>query len=167
MANIKTMKTLISTIFLSLTFLFNQELTPDHLKVYSGEWNGTLTYLNYGDDKTMVDLSVRMVATYDNDKLKFEYFYNEGDGRVEKRTGTFKITKSKILYNGSWTLDESEITDLQHWKLSMSSEGKDNNRKASFKQTVEVSPDRIVYIKMVKYDGESSYFMRNRHVFEK
>lgn len=161
------MKTLVCTIFLSLAFIFNQDLTSDHLKVYSGEWNGTLTYLNYGDDKTMVDLSVRMVANYDKGRLKFDYFYNEGDGRVEKRTGTFKITKSKILYNGSWTLDESEITDLQHWKLTMSSKGKDNNRKASFKQTVEVSPERIVYIKMVQYEGESVYFMRNRHVFER
>ncbi|MBO3697802.1 hypothetical protein [Roseivirga sp. E12] len=161
------MKTLVSTILLSLCLMLNQDLTSDHLKVYDGEWNGTLTYLNYGDDKTMVELSVRMVATFTGEKLKFEYFYNEGDGRVEKRKGMFQIKKNKILYNGNWTLDESEITDLSHWKLKMSSEGKDNNKKASFKQTVDVSPERIVYIKMVKYEGESEYFMRNRHVFER
>ncbi|OEK00500.1 hypothetical protein BFP97_02790 [Roseivirga sp. 4D4] len=161
------MKTLVCTILLSLGFLLNQDLTSDHLKVYEGEWNGTLTYLNYGDDKTMVDLTVRMVAKFDNEKLKFEYFYNEGDGRVEKRKGMFEIKKNKILYNGSWKLDESEITDLDHWKLKMSSEGRDNNKKASFKQTVDVTPEKIVYIKMVKYEGESEYFMRNRHVFER
>lgn len=161
------MKTLVTTILVSLTLILNGNLTSDHLKVYDGEWNGTLTYLNYGDDKTLVDLSVRMVANFDNGRLKFDYFYDEGNGRIEKRTGVFKITRSKILYNGSWTLEESDITDLEHWKLSMSSQGKDNNKKASFKQTVEVSPERIVYIKMVKYDGESDYFMRNRHVFER
>ncbi len=161
------MKTLACTILLSLGFLLNQDLTPDHLKVYEGQWNGKLTYLNYGDDETIVDLSVRMEATFDKGRLTFEYFYNEGDGRVEKRTGVFKITKNKIFYNGSWTLDSSEIIDLSHWKLSMSSSGKDNNKKASFRQTVEVSPEKIVYIKMVKYDGESDYFMRNRHVFER
>jgi hypothetical protein len=161
------MKTLVTTILVSLTLILNGNLTSDHLKVYDGEWNGTLTYLNYGDDKTMVDLSVKMVANFDKDRLKFDYFYDEGNGRIEKRTGVFKITRSKILYNGSSTLDESDITDLEHWKLSMSSQGKDNNKKASFKQTVEVSPERIVYIKIVKYDGDSDYFMRNRHVFER
>lgn len=161
------MKTILSTILVSFALILNGNLTSDHLKVYDGEWNGTLTYLNYGDDKTLVDLSVKMVANFDKDRLKFDYFYDEGNGRIEKRTGVFKITRSKILYNGSWTLDESDITDLEHWKLSMSNQGKDNNKKASFKQTVEVSPERIVYIKMVKYDGESDYFMRNRHVFER
>lgn len=161
------MKTFACTLLISLGFFFNQSLTPDHLKVYDGEWNGKLTYLNYGDDKTMVDLSVRMVATLKGNGLRFEYFYNEGDGRVEKRKGIFEIKKEKILYNGSWTLDESEITDLNNWKLKMSSKGKDNNKKASFIQTVEVSPERIEYVKMVKYEGESEYFMRNRHVFER
>jgi len=162
-----TMKSIAYAALILLGITFNLDLTSDHLKVYDGEWNGTLTYLNYGDDKTMVDLSVRMVANFDKGRLKFDYFYDEGNGTIEKRSGVFKITRSKILYNGSWTLDSSNITDLENWALIMSSQGKDNNRKASFKQTVEVSPERIVYIKMVKYDGESDYFMRNRHVFER
>ncbi len=160
------MKTQIAT-FLLLLSLSSQTITFDHLLVYEGEWQGILTYLNYGDDQTLVDLPVRMVATQKKDRLNFEYYYNEGDGRTEKRTGSFKVSKGKIYYNGKWDVSKSEIEDLQNWSLELVSEGKDNNKPASFKKTVEVSPTYIEVTKWVKYEGESDYFMRNKHVFIK
>ncbi|MEM9326785.1 MAG: hypothetical protein AAGA85_14060 [Bacteroidota bacterium] len=158
-----------TSILLLLSFLVGSEsLTPQHLQVFQGEWQGTLTYLNYQDDETLVDLPVRMVATYNDEALSFEYFYDEGSGRTEKRTGSFKLKGKKVQYNGSWQLDEADITDLNTWKLALSSKGKDNNQKASFQLKVDVSPSQIVTTKWVKYEEEDGdYFMRNRHVFER
>jgi len=161
------MKKIIITIMLIAFAPKGQNINSAHLKVYEGEWNGTLTYLNYGDDKTLVDLPVRMVAAYKNGKLSFDYYYNEGDGRTEKRTGSFRVKEDKIYYNGKWDLKDSEIQDLNHWSLELTSTGKDNNRPASFRKTVEVSPEHIEVTKWVKYDGEEKYFMRNKHVFDK
>lgn len=160
------MKTQFTAILL-LLLTHSQQISFDHLLVYEGEWEGTLTYLNYGDDKTLVDLPVRMVATQKKDRMNFEYFYNEGDGRTEKRTGSFRVKGDKIYYNGKWELVDSQVEDLENWALELKSEGKDNNRPASFKKTVEVSPKRIEVTKWVKYEGESDFFMRNRHVFKK
>lgn len=160
------MKTQITAILLLLT-LNSQNITFEHLSVYEGEWEGTLTYLNYGDDKTLVDLPVRMVATRKNDRMNFEYFYNEGDGRTEKRTGSFKVKGDKIYYNGKWDVVNTQIENVSNWYLELKSDGKDNNRNASFKKIVVVAPKKIEVTKWVKYEGESDFFMRNRHVFKK
>ena len=156
-------------ILCTLTLQQNHAITPQHLKVYEGEWQGKLTYLNYGDDKTLVDLPVRMVATFENDALSFEYFYNEGDGRTEKRTGRFSIKGQKIIHNGTWELEEADINNLENWKLTLVSKGKDNNRKARFREIVEVSKSRIEVTKWVQYlDADTEdYFMRNRHIFNR
>lgn len=161
------MKQLLIIFLLSFPFHFNSDFTSDYLRVYEGEWNGTLTYLNYGDDKTLVDLPVRMEAVFKNGKLDFDFYYNEGDGRTEKRTGNFRIKGGKIHYNGKWELQSSELSDLENWSLILVSTGQDNNRPASFRKTVNVSPERIQVEKWVQYEGEEEYFMRNRHVYEK
>ncbi len=144
----------------------NEMITSDHLKVFEGDWNGTLTYLNYGDDETLVDLSFTMQAVFDGKSLDFDYFYDEGDGRIEKRTGKFSLKGEDIQFNGKWQVEEVLIESLDRWQLQLSSKGKDNNRKAAFKQSVLVTPNRIEVVKNVKYlDTDGDYFMRNRHVF--
>ncbi len=162
------MKSVITTIAIILLVNTSNNITTDHLKVFEGEWNGTLTYLNYGDDQTLVDLSLRMVAEFDGKSLKFDYFYNEGNGRVEKRTGSFKLKGDDIIYNGKWDLKNSSITDLENWELQLESVGKDNNRPARFKKSILVSKDKIEVTKMVQYkDASGDFFMRNKHVFQR
>jgi len=161
----------LTILLLALSPQQNIALASEHLHVYEGEWKGTLTYLNYGDDKTLVDLPVRMIATFANDPLSFEYFYNEGDGRTEKRTGSFSLKGQKIHYNGQWKIETTDIGDLENWRLTLISKGKDNNRKARFRKIVEVTSSRIEVTKWVQYlDGDAGtddYFVRNRHIFHR
>jgi len=161
------MKKLIITVLFITLMPKGENIDADYLKVFEGEWQGTLTYLNYGDDETLVNLPVRMVAELHKGKLSFEYFYNEGNGRTEKRKDSFRVKGDKIYHNGKWSLESSELIDTAHWSLILTSKGKDNNRPASFRKTVNVTPERIQVEKWVLYEGEQEYFMRNRHIFEK
>ena len=143
------------------------DFTNDHLQVFQGNWKGTLTYLNYGDDETLVTLPVDLEATFSNSGLSFVYLFTEPGGSIEKRKGGIKLSGDKIHYSGKWEVKASELKDLNHWTLELTRSGKDNNRKADFWQTMAVSPEKITVTKMVKYQDEGDFFMRNRYVFEK
>ncbi|MCE7993413.1 MAG: hypothetical protein HEP71_15610 [Roseivirga sp.] len=161
------MKTLAAAILLSIGFLIDANLTNDHLKVFKGDWEGNLTYLNYGDDKTLVTLPVKLVATYSEKGLSFEYFYTEPGGAIEKRKGKFELRGEKVYYNGRWDLVSTEIDDMENWTMELKSTGKDNNRKADFQKTIVVSTSKITVTKKVKYEGTDEFFMRNQHIFKR
>lgn len=161
------MKTLAATLFLSIGFLFNASVTKDHLKVFEGDWMGNLTYLNYGDDETLVTLPVKLVATMNEKGLKFQYFYTEPNGAIEKRNGSFQLKENKVILNGKWELVSTKVDDMKNWTMELKSEGKDNNRKAQFQKSVVVTPQKITITKKVKYEGSETFFMRNQHVFER
>lgn len=161
------MKTIASILLLTFGLLLNQAIDNKHLKVYDGQWEGSLTYLNYGDDMTLVTLPLKVEASYSEKGVEFEYFFTEPSGRIEKRTDRFRIKKKNIYYNGYWDVVSFEAKSLEEWTLTLKSEGKDNNQKASFKKIVEVSPSKITIKKMVQYAGTDEYFVRNNYVFER
>lgn len=167
LVKIEPMKTLASILLILLGFFPHAELTNEHLKVFEGEWSGSLTYLNYQDEKTLVTLNLKMEASFSRKGLRFDYYYDEGNGRIEKRNGSFQLKGDKVRFHSKWESESADIEDLENWTLTLVSTGNDNNKPASFKKTVEVSPSKIVVTKMVKFDGESAYFMRNKHVFER
>lgn len=161
------MKTLAAAVLLSLGFLLDAHLTNDHLKVFEGDWEGNLTYLNYGDDETLVTLPVKLVASYGEKGLRFEYFYTEPGGAIEKRTGKFELRGEKVFYNGRWEVVSTEIDNKKNWTMELKSSGKDNNRKADFQKSIVVSQSKITVTKKVKYEGTDEFFMRNQHTFER
>ena len=166
-AKLRNMKFIATSFLLSLTFFLNSTVTYDHLKVFEGEWAGELTYLNYGDDETLVTLPLTLEATMDTKGVKFAYFYTEPGGTIEKRNGSFQLREDKVILNGKWELVGSEITNKQNWTMELKSTGKDNNRRADFQKFVEVTPNKITITKKVRYKGTETFFMRNQHVFQR
>lgn len=161
----KQMKILGSILIIGFWLTLTQSVTNDHLKVYDGNWEGSLTYLDYGDDKTLVTLPLRVEANYSEKGVEFKYFFTEPGGRIEKRTDRFRIKKKSIYYNGNWDVVSFEAKSLEEWTLTLESEGKDNNQKASFRKVVEVSTSKITIEKMVRYAGTEEYFVRNNYLF--
>jgi len=163
----KNMKVIASLICLCLGFAFTQSLTNDHLKVYAGEWEGSLTYLDYGDDETLVTLPMKVEAEHNDKGVEFKYFFTEPGGSIEKRTDRFRIRTGRIYYNGYWEEVSTNISSLNEWTLELKSDGKDNNRKASFKKVVSVTSTEITVKKMVRYEGTDDFFVRNTYIFKR
>lgn len=161
------MKTLAATFLLALGLVLNTSLTNDHLKVFEGKWTGNLTYLNYGDDKTLVTLPLEVDAEFTERGLKFVYLFTEPGGGIERRTDRFQLRKQGVFYNGNWETVSTNVTDLENWEMELTSKGKDNNRAAEFRKTVVVTPGKIVVTKLVKYKGTDEFFMRNKYIYER
>jgi hypothetical protein len=154
-------------IILALLFLISMnahaQLTTDNLTAIEGEWTGTLTYLNYRDDKTLVSLPVEIIATNAGKSIDLVMIFTEPGGGSERRTDKIKLKKKQIVFSGDWDLGESKVEDLNNWEVEMSKEGIDNNLKANFLQIMKVSADDILITKKVRYRGEEDYFMRNEY----
>ncbi len=161
------MKFLFTILILLTGFSRDQTLTNDHLEVFEGEWSGSLTYLNYGDDKTKVTLPMDAEITFSDKGLAFKHMFKEPNGAIETRTTKFRLRKDKIFFNGSWEFKSGQFKDLKNWTLELEGKGKDNNRASAFTKTIEVSSNRIVVTKRVRYEGTDHYFVRNKHVYEK
>lgn len=162
------MKTLFAALLLSIGTLINPtEVTQDHLKVFEGNWSGSLTYLNYADDSTLVTLPLEAEAILDKKGISFVYLFTEPGGSIERRTDRLYLKGDQLMFSGRWDIQSSEAKDLQHWTMELRKSGMDNNRKSDFKETIEVTPSRITVTKMVRYKGSEDYFERNQYVFER
>ena len=164
----KTMKSIFAAILLSLGILIQpNEVTKEHLQVFEGEWTGSLTYLNYGDDKTLVTLPLRTEASMDAKGVRFNYYFTEPSGSIEERKDRLYFRDGKLMFSGKWEIVSSEAKDLQNWTMELKKSGKDNNKDSDFKESIIVTPDKITVTKMVKYRDGDAYFMRNQYVFER
>ena len=154
-------------IFAALFFVISinaqAQLSTDNLSAIVGEWTGTLTYLNYSDDKTLVTLPVEIIATDAGKAIDLLMIFTEPGGGTERRSDKIKLKKKQIVFSGDWDLGEAKVQDMNNWEVEMSKEGLDNNLKANFLQIMRVSGDDILITKKVRYRGEEEYFMRNEY----
>ena len=166
--NRKNMKSIFAAILLSLgLFIQPGEVTKAHLQVFEGEWTGSLTYLNYGDDATLVTLPLKSEASLDAKGVRFVYYFTEPGGRIEERKDRLYFKENQLMFSGKWDIVASKAQDLQNWSMELKKTGMDNNKKSDFKETITVTPDKITVTKMVKYHDGEEYFMRNQYVFER
>ena len=162
------MKAILAAILLSLgLFIQADAVTPDHLEVFEGKWKGSLTYLNYGDDKTLVTLPLEAEATFGEKGVSFVYLFTEPSGGIERRTDRLYFKGERLHFSGRWDIVSSKAQDLENWTMELKKSGKDNNKDSDFKETIEVTPAKIIVTKMVKYHDGGDYFMRNQYVFER
>ena len=139
------------------------QLTTDHLMVIEGEWSGTLTYLNYSDDKTMVTLPMEMKATNAGKAIDLAMSFTEPGGGVEKRTDRIKLKKNRMFFSGDWDLGKATVQSLTTWEVEMSQEGMDNRLKADIVQVMKITDSDILITKKVRYRSEPEYFIRNEY----
>jgi hypothetical protein len=134
-----------------------------------GNWEGFMEYTDFTDDKTRYTMPAKCSTKYDGKKWTYDVLYDEGDGEVVGGGGECTINDdgSKIDYNGIvW--DVSEVIEMGDTvQIVMSTKGKDNRKKASLRQTLEVTSTTFSITEEVKYDTSTSYFIRNRHLFRR
>lgn len=161
------MRNLIIVCLLSISFgLRAQDVQDSDLKALEGSWTGSLTYTDYGDDKSKVNLPARLDITEKKGKLKFKYVYTEPNGREEPRSGSMSRGKSadKFEFGSSWKI-LSFSRKQGGWNMKLFALGKDNNKPSEIRMSINYTGTALTYIKEVKYDTGSDFFERNRHEF--
>jgi hypothetical protein len=102
-------------------------------------------------------------------KWVYEVQYDEGNGEFVGGGGecTLNGDGTKLDNNGIlWN-----ITDVQQngdtVRILMETNGKDNRKKATLRQTFDVTSKTFSITEEVKYLDQTNYFVRNKHLFRK
>jgi len=136
------------------------------------EWKGQLQYLNYGDDKSIVQIPCTLKTNFIDGKINSIIEFDEKDGNGKKMTSMAKFYLSKngkhfMIDKDKWEIISTKHTD-QTIQIIATNRGEDNNRPAEIKTTWVLEKGvSITWKKDVRYDGTEDFFNRNTFTFSK
>ena len=136
-----------------------QSITMKELTPLAGQWQGTLTYLDYTSNKE-VSIPVNLAVEVKGSKrLILNYTYpNEpqANSRSVIRVGGNNLNGRSIV---------GKSNEDNYLVVLTEGSGKDNGKPAKFTFTYTISPNFFAIRKDAEVDGDS--FMRNRYEFSR
>lgn len=130
-----------------------------------GSWRGTLTYTDYSDDRKQVSLPTALVITRAKKTgVRLAYTYTEPSGKtIDDLTELAPAkTPGRLAFDGEWEVKAREVS-ATGLRLEIEGVGKDNNRAATMREIIVVTPDSLTHQKLVRYEGTPDFFQRNRY----
>lgn len=154
-------------VFCLLGFICNK-VSADTLDVkmfafLQGNWKGVLTYTDYQDDKSQVNLPTWVSFSEKNGIIAGNYTYQEPNGTPVYQQSQIKLNsaKTKVRFDD----DLYEVVEVGNNMLLLALAGEDNNQKALIHKKYEWKEKQLTITKMVKYEGTKDFFVRNRYQF--
>ncbi|MEM9858851.1 MAG: hypothetical protein AAF843_15940, partial [Bacteroidota bacterium] len=114
--------------------------------------------------KGTVDLQIDGKRKGDEVTLKYTYFNNgeivrEGSDKVVADDNT-----EKFNFNDTWDLSSFQKTGEQSFEFVLTTKGRDDNKKAIMRKTVNISNEELTIKRDIKYFKKNSEFF-NRHIY--
>ena len=163
------MKISLFLIYLFLGVQINAQSLTEDISSISGNWTGTLTYLDYSDDLSQSTLNCSMTAEWKGTKGKIFLQFEEPNGKIYTDKANFQVLGSgdRIKFDGSkYTVEHYDIDeDSGYWTLIMVTSGKDNYKSSTIRQSIIFEGEKLSLVKEVKYEGTQEFFIRNSYVF--
>lgn len=159
------MKFIITNLFLLLSLnIFGQpRISHEDLKTIIGNWEGTITYLDYQTNKPFTMPANLIVETGKNEySLILKNLYpNE-----PKANNSDKI---KVTNNGA-SLNKHSVTkreEIDNGQIQIQTEykGKDDNKSALIRYTYLISEEFFLIRKEVQFDQTNSWIKRSEYSY--
>lgn len=134
-----------------------------------GAWDGTLTYLDYGDNETRVSLETSVVYTADPAGLDFEFAYTEPNGEIIRDEGTLRVLDDGRVGMGmeAFQVQQREVRGPTDLLIVMTRRGTDNDRPGMVWRTIQIEGDVLTIRQEVLLDGTTDRFTRNEYRFQR
>lgn len=134
-----------------------------------GAWDGTLTYLDYGDNETRVSLQTSVVYTAQTSGLDFEFAYTEPNGEVIRDEGTLRVLDDGRIGMGleAFEVQQREVRGPSDALIVMTRRGTDNDRPGMVWRTIQIEGDVLIIRQEILLDGMTDRFTRNEYRFQR
>ena len=144
----------------------NPVVSINDFKPIEGRWSGTLTYLDYGKNtnetiKTNVEVSIKNAAVFE-----VAIFFADEPNKSGK--DKYRIRKSGTMINKRKLIERTVLPDGS-LKIVLEENGKDGNdsKTATFHHVLLIANKEFTMTKLVKFDGETTFFQRNQYSFSR
>jgi len=155
-------KIILLTLLCLPTILFCQKIQIQQFEFIEGKWTGELQYLDYGDNKTLVNLATDLECQRAGRKMKYSYIYTEPNGKRIKEKGKIKVKRNgQVSFGG----DLYEVSKNKKDDIMMSKEGKDNGGAALISRQLILKDGALLITKVVTKNNDA--FLRNKYTFQK
>ena len=137
----------------------------DDLDLIIGEWQGTLTYIDYGSGSPYtMPVEATITAGKKNNLLQIEMVYpNE-----PKANNSSKITISRDGKSiNKQTIVSRLINASGEVEIITEDSGKDDNRQATIRHTYILGKDRFINRKEVRFAEQDDWLMRNEFSYRR
>ena len=141
---------------------FAPTVSPDDLSVLVGDdWQGELTYLDYGDNKTETTLPVNLLVGQNDRTFELHFTFPDepqANGRAE----------INISDDGRQLNDETLVRRLEDGSALMLVTHQacdDNGVNGDCEFTYMIAPDAFSITKMVTPEGSDAAYRRNHYLF--
>lgn len=161
------MKIIIISIFLALSLdSYGQaKITSEDLKVIIGNWEGSLTYLDYQTGKPFTmpaNLIVSQGKSKDELVLKNIYPKEPKANSSDK----IKIDKNGMLLNKNVVTSREELEN-GHVQIQTEKKSKDDNKKALLRYTYIIGDDFFLIRKEVQFEQSSDWIKRSEYSYQR
>lgn len=143
-----------------------EQLVQDFQKL-SGNWSGSLTYLDYSSGKpyTMsADIEVKRI----NDSNEFEFINTYPKEKSANSTQIIIISQDGKYIGKEEIISRTELAEGQI-QIVTQRQGKDgnDNKEALIKQTYTISGTSFSIRKEVLFSGDNKWILRHEYVYSK
>lgn len=139
------------------------KVTMDDLNRLQGDnWEGSLSYLNYGSDKRSTIPVKLAIKVLDENTLQYAIKYPEEEQYNAKER--LKLSSDGTHIDG-YRITNREQTAEGTLVLTTEGKGRDDNRPAQIQMVYLVAADQFSIRKNVRFTSDEAYLNRNEYSF--
>jgi NAD(P)-dependent dehydrogenase (short-subunit alcohol dehydrogenase family) len=156
--------------FTPLDFKEVSRVSENDLAMLTGDWEGDLQYLDFGDDKTIstIKLKIRMTYALAVRTLSISLEFTEPGGNLVQDETSLQVVaegRQMLFDQGEWVVTSNAVQTLQgNLSLVFERDGLDNNKQARLKNTIKLTNGKaFTFAREVRSAEQEAFFTRSRY----
>jgi hypothetical protein len=143
----------------------------------SGSFTGALRYRDYQDSTRFVTLPTELVGVLnaDSGSVRLDFTYDDGPGKTVRSSDRFALAANTTELrwgpaDGGRPPSVFKVRSLSGRdtiRLVAESEGSDDNRPATLRETITISAGAVAILKEVRFSSASSWLFRHEYTFRR
>jgi hypothetical protein len=139
-------------------------LRPSELASLAGtEWNGTLTYVDYGSGKRIAIPSRLRITQPSGDASALLFAYSYPDEPNANQSSTIAISADGRMIDDERIVEKAVDGDVL--RIVTERSGTDNDKPALIRYTYSIAAGRLSIAKHVRFEGSDAFIERNQYAW--